>query len=344
MSLVGSLEDLGLGDILQIVSLARKSGMLLLRTDVGEGRIVFRDGLVRSAWAKGGAEDLRGLLTAGGHVSEAEFKAAAELARERACSLDEVLTESTDLAAEHLLEIRQQHVEESVIRMFAWRSGEFSFDVREEMEQRDRDFLLPGGINIQHLAMEAARLTDEGSRESEDDLEFSGSEDLGSEVSDDGTPDEISAGESDPKQDTAPAPGCASLIAIDPDLDALEWIKTVMGDLFARVHIFQRADGGVARIRQYLLRGEIPLVLLAVATPPELPDGGDLGELVARLHTQAPRMPILLMHEEASEAPQASDGVAGVVVRPASKSLGVSCREAASQALRKAVKPWAGGA
>ena len=42
MSLVGSLEDLGLGDILQIVSLSRKSGLLLLRSDDGEGRIVFR--------------------------------------------------------------------------------------------------------------------------------------------------------------------------------------------------------------------------------------------------------------------------------------------------------------
>ena len=32
MSLVGSLEDLGLGEILQIVSLSRKSGRLLLRS------------------------------------------------------------------------------------------------------------------------------------------------------------------------------------------------------------------------------------------------------------------------------------------------------------------------
>ncbi len=41
MSLVGSLEDLGLGDILQIVSLSRKSGVLRLRCDGGEGRIVL---------------------------------------------------------------------------------------------------------------------------------------------------------------------------------------------------------------------------------------------------------------------------------------------------------------
>ncbi len=49
MSLVGSLEDLCLGDILQIVSLSRKSGLLLIHSEQGEGRIVFCDGLVRAA-------------------------------------------------------------------------------------------------------------------------------------------------------------------------------------------------------------------------------------------------------------------------------------------------------
>ena len=44
MSLVGSLEDLGLGDILQIVHLSRKSGMLWIRSDAGEGQIVFARG------------------------------------------------------------------------------------------------------------------------------------------------------------------------------------------------------------------------------------------------------------------------------------------------------------
>ena len=64
MSLVGSLEDLGLGDILQIVSLARKSGRLLLRTDGQAGRIVVLEGMVRGAAIKGEPEDLRGLVVA----------------------------------------------------------------------------------------------------------------------------------------------------------------------------------------------------------------------------------------------------------------------------------------
>ena len=66
MSLVGSLEDLGLADILQIVSLARKSGVLVLRSEDGEGRIVFREGLVHAALVKGQPEDLETLLGGAG--------------------------------------------------------------------------------------------------------------------------------------------------------------------------------------------------------------------------------------------------------------------------------------
>ncbi len=52
MSLVGSLEDLGLGDILQIISMSRKSGVLTLRCEEGEGRIFFDSGTVRTACVK----------------------------------------------------------------------------------------------------------------------------------------------------------------------------------------------------------------------------------------------------------------------------------------------------
>ena len=38
MSLVGNLEDLGLGEILQIVSLSRKSGVLQLNSRDRDGR------------------------------------------------------------------------------------------------------------------------------------------------------------------------------------------------------------------------------------------------------------------------------------------------------------------
>ena len=91
MSLVGSLEDLGLADILQIVSLSRKSGMLMLRSESGDGRIVLRDGLVQGAAIKGEPEDLRALLLAQGCVDAQAFDRARSLAGSESIALDEAL-------------------------------------------------------------------------------------------------------------------------------------------------------------------------------------------------------------------------------------------------------------
>ncbi|MBI3753320.1 MAG: DUF4388 domain-containing protein [Deltaproteobacteria bacterium] len=51
MSLVGNLEDLGLGDIFQIIFLSRRSGVLAIRGKAVEGKIYFKDGLVIAAYA-----------------------------------------------------------------------------------------------------------------------------------------------------------------------------------------------------------------------------------------------------------------------------------------------------
>ena len=50
MSLVGNLEELGLGEILQIVSLSRKTGVLSLNSRGRDGSVFFRQGqVVRAA-------------------------------------------------------------------------------------------------------------------------------------------------------------------------------------------------------------------------------------------------------------------------------------------------------
>ena len=63
MSLVGNLEDLGLGEILQIISLSRKSGTLDLRSKGHEASIVFRYGQVVRASSSMFPQSLGELLT-----------------------------------------------------------------------------------------------------------------------------------------------------------------------------------------------------------------------------------------------------------------------------------------
>ena len=391
MSLVGSLEDLGLGDILQIVSLSRKSGLLVLRSDVGEGRIVLHDGQVRAAFVKGEPEDLQALLVGGGFVAAEAFEAARERARASGLGLDATLESDAGIAAERVDSLRREHVERAVLRMFTWRAGQFSFEVRDELEARDLELSLPTGINAQYLTMEASRLRDEKGdpssapararvlaeaaleaepEETDEDPVFSGEEPNGEgrgQPPAHGSPPpapldavrealaiatalrvERAASEGPPGLPLATPPAgaaAASLVVIDPDLQALEWVKSVLAGRFERIHIFQRSDAGVARIRQYLGRAERPLVLLSTrAGGDPLSGAADAAELVRRLKLLAPQMTILWLKDRGAEPPIGGEMADGMVARPPVRRLtnraGWAELEAEAASLRSQLAPW----
>jgi len=420
MSLVGSLEDLGLGDILQIVSLSRKSGLLLIHSEQGEGRIVFCDGLVRAAYVKGEPEDLRTLLIGGDFIAEAEFDRAAELASTREVAVADVLAECTSLTAESLDSLSREQVERAVFRIFSWTSGEFSFEVRDEIEPRDREILIPVGINAQYLTMEATRLGDEGTRgedareEAEavapaaEDLSttaapeegpilFSGEADLSEPADGQWALDELEpedpigaavpefsvedlqvapakptsaavepdVGSASPDialdacaadvdassaedvvalaaaqraapelemQPIEPAPveprarrkGASasgatppSLVAMDPSLHSLEWQKLNLAEIFKRVHIFQDGETGISRVRQYLRRGEIPVVLVSVDLATQRVSGVEsLAEFIRRLKLLAPSMLVMVLRYEHARCEESVDAADAIVTGP----------------------------
>ena len=110
MSLVGSLEDLGLGDILQIVHLAAKSGVLRLRNEFGEGQLVFQRGMIHEAYVKGGPTDLRELLASRRAVPEKVLERIWLEAHHGGRSLAELLVERmTDIRSPHANCARTHH-------------------------------------------------------------------------------------------------------------------------------------------------------------------------------------------------------------------------------------------
>jgi hypothetical protein len=433
MSLVGSLEDLGLGDILQIVSLSRKSGILVLRSEAGDGRIVLSDGLVRGASIKGEPEDLRGLLVARSLVTDEEFDRAVSQADRSGVPLEDTLVESTGVDCEQIESLRRDHVERAVMRMFLWRSGEFSFEVRDKIVTAENELFLSTGINTQYLAMEATRLRDEtlgpkalpeaifDDNDTDEVLLFSGeAEEREADGSGQVTPDAVDAlalaaarnagaeGEEAPGDDAAAAdaqrtpaveepeaaaapdehaaiadkvstgapavagvpgdsatpaanqapvvaaesvaepaparPKRVDLVAIDPGLAGLEWFKASVGGMFRHTHIFQRSEIGIERIRRYLGRGNVPLVVLSPnASGDPMTDIRDVGELIRRLRTLAPQISIVALVEEGVR-PSLPRGFDCVVARPASPGLDPeqwSRFEAAAQRLREGLAPWA---
>jgi hypothetical protein len=358
MSLVGSLEDLGLGDILQIISLSRKSGVLLLRSDRGEGRIIFQDGLIRGAFHKGHPTDLRGLVAGQETVPRAELDDACEQARSQGVSLGAVLVERSLMSVESLEELRRVNVESAVMQMFRWASGEFSFEVRDAIPEEE--IFSNSGVNPQYLALDFTRIADEhGCAPDEDpscdslvfdgegELDASGSMEVPAQVTAVLADDEVVAAEDgvvaeeaivtieevhsteepivgaeplvepeplpatqevpdEPPPDLAPTRSrlVPPVVVIDPDLAVLEWAKKGLADTFPRVHIFQRSELGISRIRQYLARAEVPLVLLSADAPADPLSGAhDCVGIIRRLKAHAQRMPIVLLAEPGADPP-----------------------------------------
>jgi hypothetical protein len=421
MSLVGSLEDLGLGDILQIISLSRKSGVLALRSEQGEGQIVFRDGRVVGAFCKGGPADLRSLLVGDGAVSERDFAAAARAARDAGSDVAEQLHALGILPRARLAELRQRHVERSAFAMFAWPTGEFSFDVCDVLDGLDAGLCIEQGLDVQYLAMEGARLRDEEARDAEpraDRFDPTSFADLGDELRGDrgeaaaappaaddeislelvaeplgdeevleldalaepipldedgsgfeplsgaaieveATPAAAAAAEvvalataeragtelgvdvsAAPDRKPAPAPTPAGrsatpVVAVDPDLAVLEWVKASLKDACERVHIFQKAELAIARIRQYLVRRQTPLVLISERAPTDpVSGGGSPVEMVRRLKAQAPRMTVLWLAAAGAD-PGPADAC---VVRPADGDLHDPRRGATLRQLGEALR------
>jgi CheY-like chemotaxis protein len=168
MSLVGNLEDLGLGDILQIVSLSRKSGVLALNSRDREGKLVFLNGQVICATSSVYQENLGHILLRKSLIDLANLKKALSLQRKApdAPRLGVVLAEHFNVPKEQIELAVKEQVERIVFSFFGWIEGTFSFDIGDQGDLASTSldplqFMLDQGLNPQWLAMEGSRLLDE---------------------------------------------------------------------------------------------------------------------------------------------------------------------------------------
>jgi len=173
MGLVGSLEDLGLGDILQIVSLARKSGVLNLSSGETKGKIIFKDGLVITALSSEIKKNLGLLLVEDKVISQKHLEEALAEAKqkgERGFIIKDFLSDKFNIPRMKVDQTIEKEVKEVVFSFFGWEEGNFSFELMEIEDEINslknpwRQFVLDNGLSPQYLAMEGTRLQDERKR------------------------------------------------------------------------------------------------------------------------------------------------------------------------------------
>jgi len=320
VSLVGNLEDLGLGDILQIVSLSRKSGVLNLTWEERKGKIIFRDGQVVAADSNERPERIETLLTKKDVSSPDALRQAVALRKgmgpEKA--LRGILVERLGADPAKIEEALREHAERVVFGFFMWPEGNFSFELkdgdfeREEIGETGAELLLESGLNPQFLAMEGTRLQDEAKRDGK--------------LEPIPMPPAPAVAEQAPKEETQPAETRAGLEAeisresalpqvliIDDDPEIVNLIASQLRGMGLSGEGIFKVSEGVERVNQLVAQGFYPVVVIDLFMPRT--DGeGILGglELVKIIKARTPHVPILLVSDYPNDAAEKEARTAGL--------------------------------
>jgi tetratricopeptide (TPR) repeat protein len=160
MAIEGSLQDVNLADICQLLGMGRKTGCLSITDRSNFGYIYFQKGRVIFASVLNRPDRLGELLVRNHVITRKDLSQAMERqALERGKRLGEILVDQGSIDQEKLQRYIQMQIEEAVYHLFAWTQGSFHFDPDQAPEEGV--FLV--NVNIDSLLMEGARRVDEWS-------------------------------------------------------------------------------------------------------------------------------------------------------------------------------------
>lgn len=160
MAIKGSLREASLPDVLQLLTLGKKTGCLSVTHRSNFGYIYFDKGRISFASIVNRRDRLGDLLVKGGAIQQAQLDQAIERqSRERDRRLGEILVDMGLLSRDQLHAHIRTQIEEAVYFLFTWTQGTFSFEPDVLPEQQD--FLV--SINPESLLLEGARRVDEWS-------------------------------------------------------------------------------------------------------------------------------------------------------------------------------------
>lgn len=168
MSIQGSLEDVGVADVMQFVHLGSSTGTLVLTSDNDRVEIGFHEGGVINAWDSKSMR-LGELLVTRGLVSQDALDCALKMQHAMegpVLSIGEILIREGVLEPDDLREAVIDQIRGSVSRAVEWDQGSFVFHkgAPRRRDEFDPDAVLEYKLNTQGLLLELARTLDHARR------------------------------------------------------------------------------------------------------------------------------------------------------------------------------------
>jgi len=307
MSLVGNLEELGLGEILQIVSLSRKTGVLSLSSKGKDGSVFFRQGQVVRATSSGYHKSLGEVLIQKGAIDPAVLNKSLALQQENGFSelLGVILVKDFQISQGIIEEVVREQIENVVFTLFAWTEGTFKFETQSPIETVDDikmdplQFMLDQGLNPQFLAMEGTRIQDEKRQTAESKSS------VGDRSDDAADPDfNLTGGSNAPAAQTQESQ--QHIVIVDDDGPTLQIIAGGLTENGFIVHAMTGSEDTLVKVDSLHRDGKRPAVLIDMIMP-KMDGSGVLGgiELLELLHNNFKDLQLIVMadyhHTEAEK-------------------------------------------
>jgi CheY-like chemotaxis protein len=298
MSLVGNLEDLGLGEILQIVSLSRKSGHLSLISGGREGKIVFRHGQVVRASSSSFRRNMGEILVEKGVIDKGTLEKALATqqrmdSRER---LGSVLVKQFGADAEVIDDVVREQIEKIVYSLFTWSEGTFDFELQDNDVNLDvtsldpLQFRLDQGLNPQFLAIEGSRIVDEmrhrGEPVVDGDVDEYEDDDSAHEANVDLAFDLLQQMDEAPEAAVDAGLESRLVVLVDDDGATRDSMERLLGEKGYSCSPFEKSEDALIYIDTVYRAGRRPAVLVDLIMP-RMDGSGILGglELLELIHT-----------------------------------------------------------
>jgi hypothetical protein len=154
MALKGNLRDFSTTQLLNLINLARKTGLLVVESKNGVAQVFFKEGKLIYATVGGQDGRLASMLVRAGKLTEAQALKINEQPESRNDKeLGALLIQSGHLSQGDIVASVKAYVLDVVYRLFAWMDGTFRFEP-SQLPPNDR---IEVRVDLENVIMEGSR-------------------------------------------------------------------------------------------------------------------------------------------------------------------------------------------
>jgi len=160
MAFKGTLKEFKVPDILQLISLQKKTGILTFTSPDGFITLIFEQGLIQGVDSFPKKLEMRvgNVLVKQDFISEEMLQRALTIQKRTNQKIGEILVGMGLIGEDTISESLKTQAVEVVLSLFKWKKGEYNFKI---MEHLDRSMKMIEPIQTDNIIMEGVQMLDE---------------------------------------------------------------------------------------------------------------------------------------------------------------------------------------